>query len=1066
MREEELRAEIERLRAENERLKRTKRGRPSPRVSRPNPPDQARESRASQPLDLMIEALGLEIAAIKKKGGSSSTVDLVGGIFVAVSNGNYIYRFPFTGELRLRDTPIRLQFGLLEADGLIVSVGEGFVVVALESDLGPRLPRVRLIVDDSFLVERLRERLQQVKLGEATFNMASALRILGSSLIRVAKADVPKPILEGTPELNEEQSGAVALSLSSDTTFVWGPPGTGKTTVLARIVEGHYRAGRSILLVSNTNIAVDTALEKVADRLQNLENDDGFQNGAVLRLGLIVKEELGTRFGDKVSLDKVVKRLSQSFQQKLQEARSEIAVASAAVEWHRERELLRSLDDKARGLADQLRGHAATLTKLNKDLERTTNMGAVRRLFTGLNPEKLTKHIAQTEGLMTNLNAVLQSAEADCNSSRTKVEDLDSTLRELLHGAQPLLPSDQYRANFKYAEARVKELEPLAAELQKQIEQVREGVIKRCRILATTVYKTYLKGQVERQFDVVIIDEASMLMLPMSFYAAGRASRAVVVAGDFRQLPPIVMSDEPLAAEWLKKDAFDKAGIPNQVDTKKQPAYLAALKMQYRMRDDICRVTNKLTYDGLLRTHPCVDAPESRRMPLGAAQLLYVDSTSLHPWAAMKMGTYSRYNLLHALLIRKMIVHLLGDGYLREPEAAGIVASYSAQTGLIKALLDDANVSGVEAATVHRFQGNEKRTMFVDLSDSTGCAMGRFMKGVDRKDEGSRLLNVAISRAKHHIILLANFEYLRSHAPRDGKVVQLLQLFEQGGSRIDLDTILPLGNDDWVDGLHKVIPPNIQFAEDQWGAFNEAGFYAAFARDLEIARESIVILSPYLTSRGTARWVNHIRAALERGVRVRIVTKPGEEFGGASEAEVNETIMSLRALGIAVDLRGKMHEKVAIIDQRVVWHGSLNILSHSYTSESMLRLVGEASCRKLTDLITPPHCRRDKQKNPTESENPVCVACGTETVLYDGRFGLYFECPQCGEKINPGRELVRKEMGRPRQGEQGAGESGLVGNGRACIRPGCNGRMIPKNGKHGPFLGCSDYPRCRATSPS
>jgi len=658
MGEEELRAELERLRAENERLKRPTRGQSSLRLSRPCPPDQARRLDDGQPLDLMIEALGLEVAAIKKKGGSSRTVDLVGGMFVAVSNGNYIYRFPFTGELRIRDTPIRVQFGQQEVDGLIVSVGEGFVVVALEKDLGPRLPRVRLIVDDSFLVEKLRERLQQVKTGEVTFNMAAALRILGASRITAAKADVPKTILDGTPKLDEDQRGAVAISLASDTTFVWGPPGTGKTTVLARIVEGHYRAGRSLLLVSNTNIAVDTALEKVAERL---ENDDGFQNGAVLRLGLVAKE-LGDRFGDKVILDKVVKRLSQPFQQKLEETRSEIAIATAAAEWHREREVLRGLEDKARGLASQLQGRATRLTKLRQDLERATKMGVVRRLFSGLSPERLSEQTAQTEALMVALTGALQSAEADCRASGLKVQDLDSALRDLLDGAHALPSSDQQRASLRSAEARIKELEPLAAELQKQIEQVRQAVINRCRILATTVYKTYLKGQVERQFDVVIIDEASMLMLPMSFYAAGRASRAVVVAGDFRQLPPIVMSNEPLATEWLKKDAFDKAGIPKQVSTLPTPAYLAALRVQYRMRAGICHVINKLTYDGQLRTDPSVDKPESHRMPFGAAQLLYVDSTSLHPWAAMRMGSYSRYNLLHALLIRNMIGHLKGDG--------------------------------------------------------------------------------------------------------------------------------------------------------------------------------------------------------------------------------------------------------------------------------------------------------------------------------------------------------------------------------------------------------------------
>jgi hypothetical protein len=1010
----------------------------------------------------MLEALGLENAAVKKKG-SSDTIDLVAGTFVAVSTGNYIYRFPFSGELRARDTPVRVQFGPQEVDGLIVSVGEGVVILAMEKDLGPRLSRVRLIVDDSFLIEKLIERLQQVKTGNAIFNMAAALRLLGASPITHGNADIHRTVLDGSPRLNSEQADAVTTSLSCDATFIWGPPGTGKTTVLARIIEGHYRAGRSVLLVSNTNIAVDTALEKVAERLGGLENDDGFQNGAVLRLGQVVKKELGDRYGDRVVLDEVVKRLSRSLQQKLRETLSEIAIVTAAADLHRERDVMVRLEDKVRNLASQLQGHTAMLNKLKVDHDRAIRMSAVRRLFSGLHPEKLREQASRIEPLIKVLSGALQSTETDCQSSRVKVQDLDSILRDLLDDARELTSSDQYTGNLKAAESRIKELEPLTAELHKLIEQVKQSVIDRCRILATTVYKTYLKGQVERQFDVVIIDEASMLMLPMSFYAAGRASQAVVVAGDFRQLPPIVMSDGPLAAEWLKKDAFEKAGIPQAVSTGTQPRHLASLRVQYRMRTDICGVANKLTYDGNLQTDGSVNTPESHRMPLGAAQLLYIDSTPLHPWAAVKMGSYSRYNLLHALLFRKMIVHLARDRYLEDDEAVGIVAPYSAQAGLLNALLKDANVSCAEAATVHRFQGNEKRTMFVDLTDSTGCPLGRFMMGIDRGDEGSRLLNVAISRAKHHVILIANFEYLRSHVPRGGKVIQLLEIFKEHGSRIDLDTILPLAYDDWIDGLHKIIPGNIDLADNHWGAFNEAGFYPAFARDLQTAQKSIVILSPYLTERGVSRWVNHIRAALQRGVHVRIVTKPGEEFGGAPLDEVNETIDNLHALRVAVDLRRRMHEKVAIIDQKVAWHGSLNILSHRDTSESMLRLVGEKACAQLLDLITPPYRRRDKQRDPSESENPPCAACGNPMVLRDGRFGLYLECPKCGMKTDPGRGTTQEKQTRPGKEEERAAEAMDVTNCRTCSCTGCNGRMIRKSGRYGPFLGCSNYPKCRAT---
>src|SRR5207302_2182316 len=88
--------------------------------------------------------------------------------------------------------------------------------------------------------------------------------------------------------------------------FLWGPPGTGKTTTLARIVEAHFRAGRSVLLVSNTNIAVDTALEKIAQRL---EHDPLFHSGAVLRHGPLVKDELKKKYGEHVVLDRIVERL-------------------------------------------------------------------------------------------------------------------------------------------------------------------------------------------------------------------------------------------------------------------------------------------------------------------------------------------------------------------------------------------------------------------------------------------------------------------------------------------------------------------------------------------------------------------------------------------------------------------------------------------------------------------------------------------------------------------------------------------------------------------------------------
>ncbi|HNO78105.1 MAG TPA: hypothetical protein PKN33_08590 [Phycisphaerae bacterium] len=104
----------------------------------------------------MIEALGLEMAAIKKSGGSI-LIELIAGT--------------------------------------VVSLKDGILVVALEEDLGPKLARVRLIADDSFLVQRLKDRLGEVQSGEAQFNAASADREIGQGEIQACSADIADELL-------------------------------------------------------------------------------------------------------------------------------------------------------------------------------------------------------------------------------------------------------------------------------------------------------------------------------------------------------------------------------------------------------------------------------------------------------------------------------------------------------------------------------------------------------------------------------------------------------------------------------------------------------------------------------------------------------------------------------------------------------------------------------------------------------------------------------------------------------------------------------------------------------
>lgn len=56
---------------------------------------------------------------------------------------------------------------------------------------------------------------------------------------------------------------AVENALSHQVSIIQGPPGTGKTQTILNIIANLVMAGKSVLVVSNNNSAVDNVAEKM-----------------------------------------------------------------------------------------------------------------------------------------------------------------------------------------------------------------------------------------------------------------------------------------------------------------------------------------------------------------------------------------------------------------------------------------------------------------------------------------------------------------------------------------------------------------------------------------------------------------------------------------------------------------------------------------------------------------------------------------------------------------------------------------------------------------------------------
>lgn len=100
----------------------------------------------------------------------------------------------------------------------------------------------------TFLIEALRDGI--AGLGEHPLATALATATIGG----------PSTHAVDPPGFHPAQADAYRACLGEGVHLVWGPPGTGKTTVLKRAIGDLIAQGRRVLLVSATNIAVDNAL--------------------------------------------------------------------------------------------------------------------------------------------------------------------------------------------------------------------------------------------------------------------------------------------------------------------------------------------------------------------------------------------------------------------------------------------------------------------------------------------------------------------------------------------------------------------------------------------------------------------------------------------------------------------------------------------------------------------------------------------------------------------------------------------------------------------------------------
>lgn len=121
-------------------------------------------------------------------------------------------------------------------------------------------------------------------------------------------------------------------------------------------------------------------------------------------------------------------------------------------------------------------------------------------------------------------------------------------------------------------------------------------------------------------------------------------------------------------------------------------------------------------------------------------------------------------------------------------------------------------------------------------------------------------------------------------------------------------------------------------------------------KDLEEANSAVVVSSPRLNNQKVDRIINMLGKRRELGVKVTIVTWHPDAYKYGKDDVRMELMERLRKAGFEIRLVEETCEHYAVIDNEIIWYGSVNLLSKEDAEDNLMRVCSKDIAAELLEM--------------------------------------------------------------------------------------------------------------------